>query len=66
MDASEHRQFVWTSASVRLLLVGYADTLCNENAGFHERGLSKCFVSSEVPNSHNSSVGWYDLSLFYR
>ena len=27
MDASEHRQFVWTSASVRLLLVGYADTL---------------------------------------
>ena len=37
---------------------------CNENAGLHERGLSKCFVGSEMPNSHNSSMGWYDCLCF--
>lgn len=26
VDASEHRQFVWTGASVRLLFVGHVDT----------------------------------------
>lgn len=66
MDSSEHRQCVWTGASVRLLFVGNSHTgeWCSEEAGSQVLRAKKCFVSSEAPNSYNRSMRGCDYLCF--